>query len=362
MPTIDEQITETEELLKRTKRNKATEHYIGTMMAKLSKLRALKEQKSSSGGKSGPGYGVKKRGDATVVLVGFPSVGKSTLLNSLTSAKSKVASYEFTTLTAIPGMLLHKGASIQVIDAPGIIEEAAAGKGRGREVISVVRNADLILIVLDDKVKRLPIILNELYNANIRLDVLPPRIDIKKDIKGGLIIDSLDKQELSLDTIKGVFKEFGLINAQVLLKEKFILERLVDALSPNRVYVPSLIVINKIDSMSKSKLNKLKKKFPKAVFISAEKGVGLLKLKDNIWNALGFMRVYLKRPGHEPDYKEPLILKGRVTVKDVVRGIRKTPELLDYAQVWGKSAKFAGQKVGLKQELQDEDVVTLYFK
>ncbi len=361
MPTIDEQIAETEDLLKRTKRNKATEHYIGTMLARLSKLRALKEHKSS-GRKSGPGYSVKKRGDATVVLIGFPSVGKSTLLNALTSAKSKVAPYDFTTIKAIPGMMNYNGASIQLIDAPGIIREAALGKGRGREVISVVRNADLILIMLDDKVKRLPVIKKELYNANIRLDEAPPRITIKKDVKGGLIIDSLVKQDLSVDSIKSVFREFSYVNAKVLLKEKFTLERLVDALSRNRKYVKVLLLINKIDLMSKSLLHRIKKQFPNAVFISAEKELGLDELRDGIWVVLGFMRIYMKKSGAEPDYEEPLILRGKVTVREVVKGIRKSHGNLINAQVWGKSAKFPGQKVGLKHKLMDEDVVTLYFK
>ena len=63
--------------------------------------------------------------------------------------QSEAAAYEFTTLTCIPGNLVVNGTKIQMLDLPGIIEGAAQGKGRGREVISVAHSADLILMVLD---------------------------------------------------------------------------------------------------------------------------------------------------------------------------------------------------------------------
>lgn len=76
-------------------------------------------------------------------------MGKSTLQGSLTGTESEAAAYEFTTLTCIPGTMHYKGSKVQVLDLPGIIEGAAHGKGRGREVIACARNADAILIVLD---------------------------------------------------------------------------------------------------------------------------------------------------------------------------------------------------------------------
>ena len=118
------------------------------LKAKLAKYKRelLIGDSKGGGGGAGEGFDVKSTGDARVGLVGFPSVGKSTLLTSLTGIFSEAASYEFTTLTCIPGMIYHRGARIQLLDLPGIIEGAKDGKGRGRQVISTARTCNLIII------------------------------------------------------------------------------------------------------------------------------------------------------------------------------------------------------------------------
>ena len=140
MSTTEDKIKELEAEYARTQKNKATETHLGLIKAKLAKLRReLETQGGKGGGGGGEGFDVKKVGDTRVGLVGFPSVGKSTLLTTLTGTKSEAAAYEFTTLTAIPGTMKYRGARIQVLDLPGIIEGAATGKGRGRQVISAAR-------------------------------------------------------------------------------------------------------------------------------------------------------------------------------------------------------------------------------
>ena len=104
---------------------------MGLLKAKLAKLRTQLLEPDSSGAK-GEGFDVKKSGDARVVLIGFPSVGKSTLLSTITDTKSVAAGYEFTTLTCIPGVIHYNGTNIQLLDLPGIIEGAARGEGRGK--------------------------------------------------------------------------------------------------------------------------------------------------------------------------------------------------------------------------------------
>merc|ERR1711934_541784 len=81
------------------------------------------------GGGKGEGFDVRSTGIARVGLVGFPSVGKSTLLTKLTGTFSEAASYEFTTLTCVPGVIRYMGAKIQLLDLPGIIEGAKDSNG-----------------------------------------------------------------------------------------------------------------------------------------------------------------------------------------------------------------------------------------
>ncbi len=151
-------------------------------------MASLLDESSTKTKGYGLSFDVMKSGNARVALVGFPSVGKSTLLSATTATESVQAAYEFTTLTCIPGNLFINGAKIQLLDLPGIIEGAAVGKGRGRQVISTARTADLIMMVLDaskgDTQKRL--LTNELETMGIRLNAKRPNITVDVKKTGGI--------------------------------------------------------------------------------------------------------------------------------------------------------------------------------
>ncbi len=358
---IEEQIKSIEEEIRETPYNKSTEQHIGRLKAKLAKLKEKKEKVGESTAEGG-GYDIRKEGDATVGLVGLPSVGKSTLLNKLTNAESEVAGYHFTTLEVIPGIMEYNSAKIQLLDLPGLVEGASEGKGRGKEILSVVRNVDLVVIVGDIYRKDVNDVVDELYSHGIRLNRSPPDIRIDEKDSGGIKVNStVEQPKIEKGTIKDILMEFGYINVDIVLREQITAEDLIDFLSRNRVYLPGFPVINKVDLIDEELIKDIEKGLRELnpLMISAEKGIGVEKVKERIFDELNFIRIYL-RPQGEKAEDEPMILKKGAKVKDVCERLHSDfVENFRYARVWGPSAKFPKQRVGMDHELKEEDTVRI---
>lgn len=354
MEDIQKRIAAYEKEMRDTPYHKGTEGYIGLLRSRLAKLKDQLLESGSKKGGGGGGFAVKKQGDATIVLVGFPSVGKSTLLNKLTNAKSQVAPYAFTTVTVIPGMMNYLGARIQILDVPGLIEGAAVGKGRGREVLSVVRSADLLLIIADARhPEDIEKISQELENNGVRINKEKPKVDIKKTSQGGLRINFAARQDLSVDTIKDICREFRISNAEVTIKEKLTLDTLTDVFSTSRVYVPALFVLSKSDQVrSNESIHQSEEGY---IRISAEKGAGLDELRQAIWDTLGIVRIYLKDREGKTDYEEPMIVSLSNTLGDVMSKIgSEFSEGKKSAKIWGPGSRFPGQAVSLTTKVVDQ--------
>jgi len=361
---IEKQIKDIEDEIFNTQKNKATEHHIGKLKAKIARLREVVE-KRKSGVAKGKGFTIKKSGDATVGLVSFPSIGKSTLLNRLTDAKSRIGSYDFTTLDAIPGMMTYNGAKIQLLDLPGLITGAAEGKGRGREVLSAVRNVDLILFMIDAQHdNHLDIMAKELHYAGLRLNQKLPDVAVKKTGQGGISITTTVKLSyLNESVIRSISSEY-VINADIIVRADITEDQLIDVFIQNRRYLPAIVVINKIDLIDErqlqKKINEVKNKGWKVVSISARNYRGLNRLKEMIFSELKFIRIYMKPVGEAADMDEPLILQEGSNVEDVCRKLhREFRDKFRFANVSGPSAKHDIQKVGLNHVLHDGDVLTI---
>uniref|UniRef100_A0A2K6DG24 Developmentally regulated GTP binding protein 1 n=1 Tax=Macaca nemestrina TaxID=9545 RepID=A0A2K6DG24_MACNE len=343
-------IAEIEAEMARTQKNKATAHHLGLLKARLAKLRReLITPKGGGGGGPGEGFWRFTLTLNLLVLISTtspPLVGKSTT----------VAAYEFTTLTTWPWLL----------DLPGIIEGAKDGKGRGRQVIAVARTCNLILIVLDvlKPLGHKKIIENELEGFGIRLNSKPPNIGFKKKDKGGINLTATCPQsELDAETVKSILAEYKIHNADVTLRSDATADDLIDVVEGNRVYIPCIYVLNKIDQISIEELDIIYK-VPHCVPISAHHRWNFDDLLEKIWDYLKLVRIYTKPKGQLPDYTSPVVLPySRTTVEDFCMKIHKNLiKEFKYALVWGLSVKHNPQKVGKDHTLEDEDVIQIVKK
>jgi len=166
---------------------------------------------------------------ADVGLVGFPNVGKSTLLSVLSAAKPEIGDYAFTTLVPSVGVVNYRdNRSFVMADIPGIIEGASEGKGLGlRFLRHIERNAVLLFVIPSD-------------------------------------CDDIKKQYKILE------KELKLYNPELVLKRR-------------------MIGISKSDYLDSELKQLLKKELPKkikSVFFSSQTGEGLVELKDSLWQLM----------------------------------------------------------------------------
>lgn len=363
-----EKIADIEFEMNRTQKNKATEHHLGRLKGKIAKLRAEILLENSAKGPAGEGFDVVRAGHCRVALIGFPSVGKSTFLSHITNTASEAASYEFTTLTCIPGNLMYNDAVIQILDLPGIVEGAAQGKGRGREVISVARNSDMVLMMLDAVRADVQImaLTKELRDCGIRLNENLPLISFTKKKEGNIKFNAtVPLTHLDERLVKGILQDYKIHHAEIVIREDATADQFIDIIVGNRKYMPCLYLMNKIDNASLEECDRLAHA-EHSVVCSVKKDWNMDFLKERLWDYLNIKRVYTKRKGGAVDIKEPVILRERngkrSTIKSVCEHIhRDMVGKFKFAKIWGKSSKFnpEPQRVGLSHVFADEDVVEI---
>ena len=125
---------------------------------------------------------------ADVGLVGFPNVGKSTLISVVSAAKPKIANYHFTTLTPVLGVVkIEEGQSFVMADIPGLLEGASEGVGLGHEFLRHVERCRLIVHVIDvsgsegrDPIEDFKAINHELENFSMELAEAPQIVAANK--------------------------------------------------------------------------------------------------------------------------------------------------------------------------------------
>ena len=152
---------------------------------------------------------------------------------------------------------------------------------------------------------------------------------------------------------------------QVLFREDITIDQFIDILEGNRKYVRCLYVYNKIDMTSIEECERISRQ-PNCMVLSCAMKLNLDVFLDKLWEGLELVRVYTKPRGKRPDFDDPLVLTaGRhgTTVEAACKQIhRSLIPTFDYAIVWGRSVRQTPQRVGLRHDLADEDVIQVVKK
>ena len=292
-----------------------------------------KIQEKKRGGSKG--LSVKKEGIGQVVIIGLPNSGKSTLLKELTGIEVEIAPYPFTTKMPEVGMMNFKGAKVQLVELPAIVQGSAEGTAQGTQILSIIRTADAVVLLAGNKAEE-ELLKKELAKAKIIINAKKPRIEIRSSKFHGITISGKSFLKCRQEELEKFLKSMGMFNVEVILSEATTLEKVLQALDESIVYKPAL-VLNAFESRDNE------------------------KLREKIFSLLGRILVYTKKPGREPDFNEPLAMKKGSNVEDIARHLHKElAKKLKYARVWG-STKFPGQRVPKEFELKNFDVVEIYI-
>ena len=149
---------------------------------------------------------------ADVGLVGFPNVGKSTLLSRVTNARPKIANYHFTTLNPNLGVVDLKGSKGFVIaDIPGLIEGASEGVGLGHEFLRHIERTKVLIHMVDAASTEGRDPVDDIYKINAELGAYNPDIAARPQVIAANKIDALYEGEAeTLDRLKAEFEPKGI--------------------------------------------------------------------------------------------------------------------------------------------------------
>lgn len=134
---------------------------------------------------------------------------------------------------------------------------------------------------------------HELEGFGIRLNKQPPNIHYRKKDKGGVNLNcAVAQSELDLDTVKTILSEYKIHNADIILRCDATTDDIIDVIEGNRIYIPCIYLLNKIDQISIEELDVIYK-IPHCVPISAHHRWNFDDLLELMWEYLRLIRMYV---------------------------------------------------------------------
>ena len=357
------------EFLSLVPKHKGTERMCSQVKKQMAALREeIEKKKRQQKASSVPSYFVPKAGAAQIAIVGPTNVGRSSLLRAVTNAHVEITPYPYGTKTPVPGMLPYHDIQFQLVEVPAIVEGSSEGRADGFMKLSMARNADGIIIVVDvrdDPAGNFLMIAQEL--ANSRVLITEPLGEVEIEKRGGTQIQFLLEGEISgcsTEEVIALLAGYKIRSALVKVRGRVTLETVEDAIFGNAVYRPTIVFANKSDLRPDPRaLEQLKMAADPidVVVASAEHTPNFVAtLGEKLFKLLDVKRIYTKEPGKEPA-KIPSVFRGSVTVGELARMIHNDfYQNFKYARLWGPAAKFPNEKVGIERKLADGTIVQLH--
>jgi len=308
------------EMMRTIPKHKGTEHLQADIKSRIKQLTEELGAPKKGGRRSGPSHVVHPEGAAQLSLVGPPNAGKSSLHKRLTSSRTEIGPYPFTTHLPVPGMFPYEDIHFQLVDLPPVSSEFMEPW-----LVATLQPADGVLLVVDvndpECVDQVPALINRLAEKKIFLREHWPGLPGETESPPG----------------PG---------------------------DPFRLDLPTLLVANKCDlDPDPEEVKVLEEllglRFP-AVTVSALSGEGLEKLGPFLYHALEVVRVYTKSPGKPAENDKPFTVRRGDTVLDVAKLVhRDVARDMKFARIWGKNV-FDGQQTGPEHPVEDGDIVELH--
>lgn len=310
--TTEEELKWLEVMLKEMPKHKASEKLQSEIKQRISRTKQELEAERKAP-KKAHGVVIPRQGAGTVILLGGPNAGKSSLVRQLTRATPEVAPYPFTTRLAAPAMMPWEDIHVQLIDTPPITSAFMESY-----LLNMIRAADLAVLLVDlgtdEGIEQCQELLDRLNATKTRLAAQ----------------STLDEADLGLSFTRTL-------------------------LAPNKLDAPGagdrLELLHELCPLD----------FPEYP-ISTETGAGVEELRTAIYRALNVVRVYTKQPTHKTaDFERPFTLPAGSTVLDVAEQVhRDFAEKFKFARVWGTGVH-DGIVVKGDHEVHDRDVVELHI-
>ena len=310
--SADERLRCLEQMLQLIPKHKGTEKLQADIKSRIRETRDDVEQEKKASAKKGPSYRFPRQGAGRVILLGAPNSGKSRILESLTKAHPNVADFPFATHEPLPGMMDWEDTTVQLIDTPPISDSHFEAY-----MTNLVRVADAAVLTFDgrsdDAIEETMTVIQKLEARKTRLS----------DRTG---FDEEDFSILHVRTLM-VVTHGGDTDAETRLE--FYRE------AGGRQFETLIVDLDEIDDVE--------------------------SLRNAVYDSLGVVRAYTKRPGKPGEFVDPFSLPAGGTVEDLACLVhREMAEKLKFARIWGSSAH-EGQSVGKDHQLADRDMVELHW-